>query len=73
MKTFLICPVSNFPVEETQKYAKSLENDGWEVYWLPRDANQKDEYGFRICSDNLDKITKTDRRKIFSEYGDGME
>ena len=42
MKTFLICPVSNFPVEETQKYAKSLENDGWEVYWLPRDANQKD-------------------------------
>ncbi len=52
METFLICPVRGVGAEFSRKYAEKLEEVGWKVYWPPRDTDQIDGTGFRICADN---------------------
>lgn len=55
---FLICPVRGVPQEETERYCKLLEDEGYKVHWPPRDTNQDDDVGLRICNDNLEAIKK---------------
>lgn len=58
--TFLICPVRGVDPSITEKYVKELEDEGWEVHWPPRDTNQIDDTGLRICMDNRTAIKKSD-------------
>lgn len=52
-RAFLICPVRGVPKEATAKIAADIEARGWELHWPPRDTNQEDSIGLRICTDNL--------------------
>ncbi len=60
MKSFLICPVRGVDSSTTRHYMEALEGDGYEVYWPPRDTNQDDPTGLKICSDNLIAIQSAD-------------
>lgn len=60
MKTFLICPVRCHPTAHTLAFALRLESEGWTVHWPPRDTNQEDPTGYRICADNLEAIRAAD-------------
>lgn len=60
MKSFLICPVRGYDSALTEKYMKQLEAEGYEVHWPPRDTNQEDSTGLRICRDNLAAIRSAD-------------
>lgn len=60
-EAFLICPVRGVDTTQSQVATEELEADGWHVHWPPRDTNQDDVTGFRICSDNLEAIRKADR------------
>ncbi len=60
MKTFLICPVRGHSPEETKRIVEDLEASGFDVHWPPRDTEQKDDTGYRICSDNLEAIKSAD-------------
>mgnify|MGYP001114778601 CR=1 FL=1 len=51
-RTFLICPVRGHSPEETRANVEKLESEGWDVYWPPRDTDQDDPTGLRICKDN---------------------
>ncbi len=59
-KTFLICPVRGKSMKDTEQIVKDLESDGWEVHWPPRDTNQEDNIGLRICKDNKSAIKNAD-------------
>ena len=59
-KTFLICPVRRHDMTETENIVKSLEAEGFEVYWPPRDTDQNDPNGFHICTDNKTAIKNAD-------------
>ena len=56
MRAFLICPVRGVPKETTAKIAADIEGRGWCLHWPPRDTNQHDDTGLRICRDNLEAI-----------------
>lgn len=60
MKTFLICPVRGHDTTETQAIVDKLEAEGWVVHWPPRDTDQYDDAGLRICKDNLEAIKNAD-------------
>lgn len=60
MKTFLICPVRGHSPEETREIVAGLERDGWTVHWPPRDTDQNDPTGVRICADNWLAIKQAD-------------
>jgi len=60
MKTFLICPVRGVDPEKTRHYVERIESEGFDVYWPPRDTNQKDDTGLRICRDNAAAIFSAD-------------
>lgn len=63
MKIFVICPVRNIADEEKnaiEVIVKNLEKNGEEVYWPPRDTNQYDSIGLRICCDNRKAIEEAD-------------
>jgi nucleoside 2-deoxyribosyltransferase len=51
-RAFLICPVRNGVPIEAENAVKDLESKGYIVHFPPRDTNQEDETGYRICSDN---------------------
>jgi len=63
MKAFLICPVRKAE-SETQSLAAYVverwEVAGHKVHWPPRDTNQIDETGLRICQDNRTAIQEAD-------------
>lgn len=59
-KTFLICPVRGHSEQETQEIVNKLTKEGWSVYWPPRDTNQVDPTGYRICTDNKQAIENAD-------------
>ena len=58
---FLICPVRGVDPKETQGIVADLEAQGWTVHWPPRDTNQDDDTGLRICHENEDAIRSADR------------
>ena len=59
-KSFLICPVRGHAASETEAIVWSLESEGWDVHWPPRDTDQADATGLRICSDNRSAIEAAD-------------
>lgn len=59
-RTFLICPVRGHSKEETEAVVKGLERKGWTVHWPPRDTNQDDPTGFKICDQNRKAIVQAD-------------
>lgn len=60
MTSFLICPVRGHSPEETRSVVERLEAEGWSVHWPPRDTDQNDAIGLRICSINREAIKAAD-------------
>jgi nucleoside 2-deoxyribosyltransferase len=60
VKTFLICPVRGHSTSETEALVARLEAEGWTVHWPPRDTDQNDPTGYRICQDNRAAISAAD-------------
>lgn len=60
MKSFLICPVRGMPEDYNWKTVSALEADGYRVHSPPRDTNQDDPVGLRICRDNAAAIADAD-------------
>jgi nucleoside 2-deoxyribosyltransferase len=63
MKIFLACPVRNANINDRsvqEKHVTLLESQGHEVHWPPRDTDQNDTVGLRICQDNRRAIEAAD-------------
>lgn len=60
MKTFLICPVRGHDPMLFSIIVKKLEADGYSVHWPPRDTDQSDATGLRICKQNASAIADAD-------------
>lgn len=54
-RMFFICPVRGHDPKELESLVSELEKEYW-VYFPPRDTNQVDDTGYRICQDNLRAI-----------------
>jgi len=67
-KAFFICPVRGADQTETQKIIDEYEAKGWKIHFPPRDTNQNDKTGYRICNDNLNAIINSD---VVFIYWDG--
>lgn len=68
MHIFLICPVNEVTDEEkiaSEKYVFALETAGHTVHWPPRNTNQVDPVGLRICKDNRQAIIKADEVHVW--------
>ena len=64
---FLICSVRGATKEEAAiagAYVKDLEDKGNKVHWPPRDTDQKDNRGLRICNDNCEAMMRADEIHI---------
>jgi nucleoside 2-deoxyribosyltransferase len=59
-RAYLICPVRGHDMSETADLVRRLEDEGWEVHWPPRDTDQVDATGYRICRDNRAAIRAAD-------------
>lgn len=67
MKIFLICPVRDADAKHSRSemvYVKSLENEGHDVHWPPRDTDQMAD-GISICRQNMEAIRNADEIHIF--------
>lgn len=67
MRIFLICPVRNVSEEENAKirtYVEALEGCGHDVHWPPRDTNQNDPVGLKICEANRAAIEAADEVRV---------
>lgn len=74
MRIFLICSVRNASEEERAaqlNYVEGLETAGHKVHWPPRNTNQNDPIGLRICEDNLKAMQEGD--KVFVWYSGTSE
>jgi nucleoside 2-deoxyribosyltransferase len=60
MKSFLICPVRGMSPDAHASTVSALEERGFAVHWPPRDTDQNDEVGLRICRDNAAAIAAAD-------------
>jgi nucleoside 2-deoxyribosyltransferase len=60
MKSFLICPVRGMSPDAHKTAVELLEAQGFKVHWPPRDTDQNDEVGLRICMDNANAIAAAD-------------
>lgn len=60
MKSFLICPVRGMSPDAHATAVDLLEKQGFSVHWPPRDTDQNDEIGLRICMDNARAIAAAD-------------
>lgn len=58
--TFLICPVRGTAPDTYANIVAELEANGYVVHWPPRDTDQIDDTGLRICRDNAAAIAKAD-------------
>src|SRR5690348_9799883 len=60
MKSFLICPVRGIDPATHEETVRRLEGEGYVVHWPPRDTDQIDDTGLRICRDNMAAIAAAD-------------
>lgn len=60
MKSFLICPVRGMSPDAHATTVSLLEQQGFTVHFPPRDTDQNDEVGLRICRDNAKAIANAD-------------
>ena len=63
----MVCSVRNATWEQkatAEYYVKTLEARGYKVHWPPRDTDQNDPVGLRICSDNRAAIKNADEVHI---------
>lgn len=60
MRSFLICPVRGLPPETHAAIVADLESQGFIVHWPPRDTDQDDPTGLRICGENSEAIERAD-------------
>ena len=68
MKIFLICPVRGITEEEKnviEQYVLNLEEAGHTVHWPPRDTDQNDSVGLRICQDNRKALEEAEEIHIW--------
>lgn len=67
-RVFVICPVRNAS-GETQRflenYVETLEKWGYHVHYPPRDTNQNDPIGNKICEQNFRAIQEADEVHVF--------
>lgn len=59
-RAFLICPVRGVDPSLTKGIVQRLEQSGWTMHWPPRDTDQADDTGLRICEDNRKAIAASD-------------
>ena len=67
-RVFIICPVRNITNEEykyLQNYISNLEAKGYKVHYPPRDTNQDDPIGLKICLENKAGIKNADEVHIY--------
>ncbi|OGF25779.1 hypothetical protein A2303_07340 [Candidatus Falkowbacteria bacterium RIFOXYB2_FULL_47_14] len=67
-KIFVICPVRDADKDTSAKindYIDGLEQKGYRAHWPPRDTDQTDPIGDRICRDNLNAILACDEIHIW--------
>jgi len=65
---YICCPVRNLTNREKRfinKYVSKLEQEGNIVHLPYRDTNQKDDIGYRICTDNKSAIKYSDEFHIY--------
>lgn len=60
LRTFLICPVRGVDPATSAATVAKLEAEGYAVHWPPRDTDQNDPTGLRICQDNAAAIKAAD-------------
>jgi nucleoside 2-deoxyribosyltransferase len=63
MNIYLVCTIRNATVafaEHIKQYVAMLEQRGHRVYFPPRDTDQNDDTGLRICKDNRKGIESAD-------------
>ena len=60
MRIFLVCPVRGHDQSEYLHYVEQLEKSGHVVHYPPRDTDQNDDTGLRICEDNRRAIEEAD-------------
>jgi hypothetical protein len=59
-RSFLICPVRGHDPAKFAETVARLEAAGFDVHWPPRDTDQDDPVGLRICRDNRAAIAAAD-------------
>jgi len=67
-KIYIICPVRNLTEKEKNKLDKHLHKlwvKGYDIHYPPRDTDQVDPIGFRICSDNFKAIKEADEVHVY--------
>jgi len=68
MKIYIICPVRNVTEEQVQEianYVASLELDGHQVHYPPRDVEQNDPTGWGIVTTHAMAMRNADRVDVF--------
>ncbi len=67
-RVFIICPVRNATPQvkkRLKKYVAELENKGYIVHYPPRDTDQSDPVGNKICEENAYAMLDSDEIHIF--------
>lgn len=65
---YIICPVRNISLEQQKEidgYVLSLEKQGINVHYPPRDVEQNDPTGFNICFSHRQALLISDEVHIF--------
>lgn len=68
MKVFIICPVRSLNDKEKsfiEQYIQTLEEQGNEVHYPPRNTNQDDYIGYNICLQNCLAILEADEVHVY--------
>lgn len=65
MNVYIICPVRNGTPQEVAEHVAYLERDGFAVHFPPRDVDQDDSTGERICREHRAAMVACDRVDVF--------
>jgi hypothetical protein len=68
LRIFIICPVRDATDEERTiiaDYITKLESEGHHVHYPPRDTNQNDPIGLRICTQNREAIRNAEEVHVY--------